>query len=97
MEQWNISQAKARFTQLIRSSESAPQIVCNRGKPISAMVDIELFNELMALKEKDRTPTIPELLEELKSVRQTEQVDIEVPQRCDRPNPLEDEIDEMAL
>ena len=97
MNGWNISQAKAKFTQVVTSSENAPQIICNRGQPVCAMIQIDLFNELMALREKDRKPTIAEMLEELKIIRQSEPVEIDIPERCDRPNPFEETADEMAL
>ena len=97
MNEWNISQAKSKFTQMVISSEEAPQIICNRGKPVGAMIHIDLFNELMALREKERKPTIAEMLEELKIIRESEPVEIDIPERRDRPNPFEETADEMAL
>ncbi len=97
MNQWNISEAKAKFAQVVLSSGETPQIICNRGKPISAMIRIDLFHELMALRRKSEKPTVAELLDELKDIRRFETVDIEIPLRRDRPNPIEDPSDEMAL
>ncbi len=97
MDQWNISAAKAQFTRVISSSEKEPQIICNRGKPVSAVVHIDLFRELMTLSRKAGKPTIAQLLDELKTISESEPIDIQIPDRQNRQNPFEDEIDEMAL
>lgn len=97
MDKWNISTAKAKFAKLILSSEKEPQIICNRGKPVGAVVQIGLFRELMALKETMEKPTIAQLLDELKTIRQSEPIDIEIPDRRNRRNPFEGDTDEMAL
>lgn len=97
MKDWSISQAKAKFTKVIVSSEESPQIICNRGKPVSAVIHIELFKELLALKDKQRKPTVSELLADLKVLQKTDPVEIDIPERRDRPNPLEDTSNEMDL
>jgi prevent-host-death family protein len=97
MNKWKISEAKAKFTQLIVSSNQSPQIICNREKPISVVMDIRLFEELMALKQKQDKPTIAELLAKLHLINESERVDLEIPSRKDRPQALEEISDEMAL
>jgi len=97
MNEWSISQAKENFSRIIASSEEAPQIIRRRGKPVSAVIPIQLFNELMSLRGKAKRPTIAELLEELKGIQKADPVDLEVPERWNRPNPFEDEADEMDL
>ncbi|MFP4308071.1 MAG: type II toxin-antitoxin system Phd/YefM family antitoxin [Desulfococcaceae bacterium] len=97
MNEWSISQAKENFSRIIASSEESPQIIRRRGKPVSAVIPIQLFNELMSLRDKTPRPTIAELLEELKGIQESDPVDLEVPERWDRPNPFEDEADEMDL
>ena len=44
----------------------------------------------MTLKEKVQTPTIAELLAELKIIRESEPVEIDIPARRDRPNRFEE-------
>ena len=97
MNEWSISQAKEHFSRIIASSEESPQIIRRRGKPVSAVIPIRLFNELMALRQEKKKPAISELLEELKAIRESEPVEIEIPERRDRPNPFEGEWDDMAL
>ena len=97
MDRWNIAEAKAKFTQVVDSSRDSPQIICKRNKPVSAIVHIDLFSKLMRLGENEKKPTIAQLLDELKDIRQTEDIDIEIPERRDRPNPFEETPDEMAL
>ncbi len=97
MDKWNISEAKARFTRVVVSSRHSPQIICKRNKPVSAIIHIDLFKELMTLKENKEKPTIAQLLDELKGIREAEHMDIEIPARRDRSNPFEETPDEMAL
>lgn len=43
MNEWNAADAKRRFAQLIRSSQTSPQIVELRGSPVSVVVSYECF------------------------------------------------------
>ncbi len=95
MDYWNISQAKAKFAHLVLSSEKSPQIICNRGNPVSALIHIDLYNELMAVKEREKNPTIAELLDELKAINESEPVEMDIPERKNRPNPFEEEKEEL--
>ncbi len=97
MEKWKISEAKAKLTALLTSCIKEPQIICNREKPVAVVINIKLFEELMQIKKKERKPSMAELLEELRSIREIETVEIEIPERKDRANPMETTENEMAL
>jgi len=97
MEKWKISEAKAKLTALLTSCIKEPQIICNREKPVAVVINVKLFEELMQIKKKERKPSMAELLEELKSIREIEIVEIEIPERKDRVNPMETTENEMAL
>ncbi len=84
MEEWSISKAKEKFNQVVSLSEDSPQIICNGDRPVSAVIHIDLFRELMALREKKKKPTIAELLDGLQITRESEPLDIEIPERRDR-------------
>ena len=43
---WNIAAAKQSFTQVIRDAQTAPQIISNRGKPVAAVIAIELLADV---------------------------------------------------
>ncbi len=97
MKKWKISEAKARFTELMNVSREEPQIICNRENPVGAVIDIHLFEELMALRASHQLPTISDLLSELGEIQQIEPSEIDLPPRKDRTTPFEDSDDEMAL
>lgn len=85
MSLWKIRDAKARFSDLLRSSGEEPQIICNREKKLCAVINIELFNELMRLKEKSRRPSLRSLLAELQDGGGG--IDLDLPPRSDRSSP----------
>ncbi len=97
MERWKISEAKAKLTALLTSCIKELQIICNREKPVAAVINVKLFEELMQIKKEEKRPSIAELLDELKSIREIETAEIVIPGRKDRSNSMETAKDEMAL
>jgi len=97
MKTWQLNDAQDRFIELLQSCVQEPQIVCDQENPIAVIVDIALFKELMELmsssnevkdRKRQHRPTISELLDELSEIQTHEPVDIEIPTRQDRPNPI---------
>ena len=58
MERWKISEAKAKLTALLTSCIKEPQIICNREKPVAAVINVKLFEELMQIKKEKKRPVI---------------------------------------
>ncbi len=48
MKTWTIDDAQSHFAEILESSAQEPQIIADEGEPVAALVDIALFNELMA-------------------------------------------------
>lgn len=97
MHKWKISEAKAKITALLKFCEKEPQIICNREKPVGAVINMDLFEELMEYRKQKEIPTITQLLSELKSIKETEPSELEIPSRKNRPTPFEASKNEMAL
>jgi antitoxin Phd len=56
---WQIQEAKARFSELLRASiEDGPQTVTRRGVPLAVLVSVEQWNALR----RSGTPTLKDLL-----------------------------------
>lgn len=56
---WQIQEAKARFSELLRASlEDGPQTVTRRGVPLAVLVSVEQWNALR----RNASPTLKELL-----------------------------------
>jgi len=89
MKTWTVNDAQSHFTEILISSAQEPQIIADDGEPVAALVDIALFNELMAFQQR---PTIAELLAELNGLQAEDPIEFDLPDRQDRPNPLLEQI-----
>jgi prevent-host-death family protein len=85
MKTWTINDAQSHFIEILESSAQEPQIIANEGEPVAALVDIALFNEFIAFKQR---PTIAELLAEFREIQAEEPVELDSLDWQDRPNPL---------
>lgn len=88
MRTWTVTDVKDRFAEIMRASLQEPQIVYEQNKPVSVVVDVNFFNQLMNLRARQARPTIAELLEELREIHKSEPVEIEAPTRQDRLNTM---------
>jgi prevent-host-death family protein len=85
MKNWSLSEAQTHLLEIVEASSEEPQIIADGGEPVAALVDIALFNELMAYRQR---PTLTELLAEWDEIQAVEPVELDPPERQDRPNPL---------
>jgi len=97
MRTWTVTDAKDRFTEIVRACLLEPQVVYDQNKPVSVVVDINFFNQLMNFRTRPARPTIAELLNELSDIHKSEPVEIEAPIRQDRPNAMLEIADEVSL
>lgn len=77
--QWNVSEAKARFSSILSLAKKEPQIICKHNAPTAVLVDVDRFNETPSPR-----PTIADLLDELRDIQKDERVEFEAPERVDR-------------
>ncbi len=83
MKTWNSNEAGTRFDEILDSCVQEPQMICKENKPAGVIMNIKFFEEVMKLREYK--PGIAELLDELDEIKKYEPVDIEIPERADRP------------
>lgn len=88
MKTWTVNDAQSNFIEVLKSSSQEPQIIAAEGEPVAVLVDINLFNEFVTSQQR---PTIAELLEELSHIQAEEPIEIDLPERFDRPNPLSEQ------
>ncbi len=88
MRTWTVTDVKDCFAEIIRASLQEPQVVYEQNKPVSVVVDVNFFNQLMNLRARQARPTIAELLDELREIHKSEPVEIKAPTRQDRPNTM---------
>ncbi len=89
MKTWTINDVQNHFGEVLESSSREPQIIASDGEPVAALVDIDLFNEFITFQQR---PTIAELLAELHEIQTENPVELDLPNRQDRPNPLLEQL-----
>jgi prevent-host-death family protein len=82
---WKLSDAKARFSEAVSACAESPQLLCNRGKPVAALIDIESFRAYRRFEEQAQCPSMASLLAELDVLNEEEGDFGEAPQRVNRP------------
>ncbi len=85
MNEWKISEAKARFSEMVARVREAPQIIFHRNRPVAAVVRVEDLDVLRACREESERPSLRELLEEVQGIR--DEGDLEIPPRRNRVMP----------
>ena len=58
MAQWQVQQAKARFSELLRDAEDGPQVVTVRGRPAAVVLSKKAYDRLA-----QRKPSLVEFLD----------------------------------
>ncbi len=89
MKTWTVNDAQSHFGEVLEYSTREPQIIASKGEPIAALVDIGLFNEFITFQQR---PTMAELLAELHEIQTESPIELDLPKRQDRPNPLLEQI-----
>lgn len=88
MSTWRISEAKAQFSAVLREAAVEPQIICRRGRPEAAVVDISTYRDLAKRSCEGDKPTVAQLLTGLREIQKEEPAVLEIPDRVDRANPF---------
>jgi len=91
MKEWKISEAKARFSEVVGGCVEEPQVLYNRKKPVAALLNMEEYEEFLKYKQSQQKPSMAELLAELREINKHEPGDFELPPRTSRPIPFLDE------
>lgn len=88
MQKWEINDAQKDLKKVIEASTKKPQLIYEHGKPLGAFIDMLLFRELVKQQKNQSAPTIAELLDELSTIQNENPIDLEIPPRTDRANPI---------
>jgi prevent-host-death family protein len=94
---WNIAQAKQRFSEVVKQASEEPQLIYNRNQPVAAVIGAEefaAFEEWRKARSKPRT--LADEFEELRQLIQAEGFEdgLELPPRSDRPNAFVEMLEE---
>lgn len=94
--EWKIAQAKQRFSHLVRSASTEPQLIYNRDHLVAAVVAPEDLRELEEFRQRARRkPTLVEATAPVRQACAEEGYELEIPPRSDRTNAFVQILDEI--
>jgi len=94
---WNIADAKQKFSELIRAAEDEPQWIYNRDKLVAAVIPAATLQEFLAWRSEAERPSLGEAFAELRRICEEEEYTFELPPRQERPNPFPNALDELSV
>ena len=84
--QWNVAEAKQKFSAVLRASVDEPQEILNRGRLVAAVVDAEAFQQFQDWQKQQKTASLAATFAELRQLCQDEHYILAVPSRRNRKN-----------
>jgi prevent-host-death family protein len=94
---WNIAQAKQRFSDVIKKAAEEPQVIFNRDRPVAAVIGVEEFAAFEKWRKIQANPrTLADEFAELRQLMRAEGYEdgFELPPRQDRPNAFVEMLEE---
>jgi len=90
VEIWSVSQAKARFSEVVDAAQSHPQKIANRGKDIAIVMSMKEYASLRELKDLAAPEArMREFLRFSEDISRDAEGDFEIPKSADRPSPFD--------
>ena len=80
---WKISEAKARFSELVAKGQTEPQIIMNREHPVAVLMDMQSFEQFQLDDQERKRPKVGDLLKEIREIN-LEEDDCWIPPRVNR-------------
>lgn len=86
---WNVSEAKAKLSEVLSQAAQEPQVIENRGKEVAVILSIEEYKELKSHRDL-ATPEkrLTEFLRFTEQLREDGGAEIKLPKRERRPSPF---------
>jgi len=82
---WKISEAKAKFSELVAKGQTEPQIIVNRERPVAVLIDVQRFRRFEKLWQENERPKVRDFLREIREINEEEE-DLKIPPRVNREN-----------
>jgi len=91
---WSVSEAKQRFSTVVKSAASEPQLIFNRDRLVAAVVDGETLGEFEEWRGRKRA-SLGERLTELRRIADEEDYVLTAGERRDRANAFAETLDDV--
>lgn len=85
MDSWPISEAKAKFSEMVEAARTKPQTLMSHRKPVAVVLGYEDFQRLEQMIEREKLPSLSDLLSELPALSKEIRVEPSVIATDDRP------------
>lgn len=92
---WKVSEAKQRFSEVVKWAASEPQLIFNRDRLVAAVVDGETLQAFEDWQRRRRHASLAERFGELRAIAAEEGFAIAVPERRDRANAFAETVDDL--
>lgn len=92
---WTIAHARRHFSQLLQAAAREPQEVCNRERPVAAIVNVETFRRFCQWQDSPAGASVAGAFDELRTICAEENYTLESPARVDRVNLWTEALDEL--
>lgn len=90
---WSVVRARRQFSELISSSEEAPQPIYNRGRLVAAVVNADVFTEFERWRQAQKR--LGDAFRELRRIEAEQHYELAVPARTDRTNRFTEVLDDI--
>lgn len=84
MSKWLTGEAKQRFSEVLRQSESAPQRIYRRDRLVAAVISAEAFEEFERWQESAYRRTLGEAFDEVRELCVRYDYELDTGERVDR-------------
>ncbi|MDX1747575.1 MAG: type II toxin-antitoxin system prevent-host-death family antitoxin [Halobacteriales archaeon] len=85
MRHWLSSEAKQRFSEVVRRSAQAPQAIYRRDRLVAAVISAEDFEEFEEWREERRQESLGSTFDEVREIANRYEYEIQTGERRDRP------------
>ena len=91
MDGWRVSEAKQRFSEVVRRSGTEPQKIYSRNRLVAAVVSPDTLETMERLREQQAVYTLAEVFSEIRGICEEDGYALEIPRRDDRAGwPVDD-------
>ena len=92
---WSVSEAKQRFSTVVKSAASEPQLIYNRDRLVAAVVDGATLEEFEEWRQGQRA-SLGARMAELRQIAEDEEYVLTVDERRDRANAFVETLGDVS-
>jgi len=93
--QWKVSEAKQRFSEVVKSAAGEPQLIFNRDRLVAAVVDGETLRAFEDWQRRCNRASLAERFVNLRAIATEEGYVMATPERRDRANAFAEIVDDV--